>query len=80
MRPVRIAQIGINQYSHGVDIFHTLKSLPHLFDLQCYCLVEDERERMGERIQAEYAGVPELSFPPDYELTLFETLYKCCGV
>lgn len=59
MRPVRIAQIGINQYSHGVDIFHTLKSLPHLFDLPCYCLVEDERERMGERIQAEYAGVPE---------------------
>ena len=80
MRPVRIAQIGINQYSHAVDIFHTVRSLPHLFEFVGYAPVEDEQGRLGDRIAREYAGVPELSFPPDYELTLFKTLLQCCGV
>ena len=43
MRHIRIAQIGINRFSHGPDIFETLRALPDLFDIAGYALVEDER-------------------------------------
>ena len=78
MRRVRIAQIGINEYSHAVDIFHTVRSLPHLFEFVGYAPVEDERERLGDRIAREYAGVPELSLEsilsdPSIEAVTVET-------
>ena len=33
MRKIKIAQIGINRYSHAPEIFHTLKIHPELFEL-----------------------------------------------
>ena len=33
MRKIRIAQIGMNRYSHSGEIFYTLKNLPDLFEL-----------------------------------------------
>lgn len=44
MRKIRIAQIGVNRYSHGGEIFHTLNHLPELFEVVGYTFVEDERE------------------------------------
>lgn len=42
MKKIRIAQIGINQYSHGKEIFETLCKFPDIFEIAGYCLVEDE--------------------------------------
>ena len=44
MRKIRIAQIGMNRYSHSGEIFHTLTKYPDLFEIVGYALVEDERE------------------------------------
>ena len=61
MRRIRIAQIGINRYSHGPELFSTLKSHPELFDLVGYVLVEDERETCAVNLEKYYGGYPELS-------------------
>ena len=60
MRRIRIAQIGINRYSHGVDIFETLAALPEVFDIAGYALVEDERETCGDKLHV-FDGYPELT-------------------
>lgn len=60
MKKIRIAQIGTNRLSHGPDIFITLKSLPELFDIAGYVLVEDERETCAHRLHA-FDGYPELT-------------------
>jgi hypothetical protein len=44
MKPIRIAQIGMNRYSHAPEIFTTMKLHPEVFDLVGYAVVEDERE------------------------------------
>ncbi|MBQ8848797.1 MAG: Gfo/Idh/MocA family oxidoreductase [Clostridia bacterium] len=44
MRKIRIAQIGVNRYSHGGEIFYTLTHLPELFEVVGYTFVEDEKE------------------------------------
>ena len=61
MRKIRIAQIGINRYSHGPELFFTLKQHPDVFDLVGYALVEDERETCAQKIKDFYGGSPELS-------------------
>ena len=60
MKKIRIAQIGINRYSHGGDIFRTLKSLPELFEIVGIALVEDERETCEAQLWR-VAGYPELT-------------------
>ena len=45
MKRIRIAQIGMNRYSHAPEVFDTLKLHPEVFELVGYALVEDERER-----------------------------------
>ena len=44
MKKIRIAQIGMNRYSHAPEIFYTLSIHPEIFELVGYTLVEDERE------------------------------------
>ncbi len=61
MNPIRIAQIGMNRYSHAPEIFHTMKIHPELFDLVGYALVEDERETCADKIEKYFAGYPELT-------------------
>lgn len=61
MRRIRIAQIGINRYSHGPELFFTIKQHPEIFDLVGYVLVEDERETCAQKIADFYTGYPELS-------------------
>ena len=43
MKKIRIAQIGVNRYSHGGEVFYTLTKLQDIFEIVGYTLVEDER-------------------------------------
>ena len=61
MRKIKIAQIGINRYSHGGELFDTLRRLPEVFELVGYALVEDERQTCAEQIKRHYADYPELT-------------------
>ena len=61
MRKIRIAQIGMNRYSHAPDIFDTLKKHPELFELAGYCIVEDERETCKEKIEKYMSDSKELT-------------------
>ena len=60
MRKVRIAQIGMNRYSHAPEIFHTMSIHPEIFDLVGYALVEDERETCKEKLKC-FDDYPELT-------------------
>lgn len=60
MRKIRIAQIGINQYSHGPEMFTNLASLKDIFEVVGYALVEDERERCADKLRV-FEGYPELT-------------------
>lgn len=60
MRKIRIAQIGINLYSHGGEIFETLKSLPDYFEVVGYTLVENEAEISKHKLGV-FEGVPYLT-------------------
>ena len=61
MRKIRIAQIGMNRYSHAPEIFTTMKLHPEVFDLVGYAVVEDEHETCADKIEKYYAGYEELS-------------------
>ena len=60
MKKIRIAQIGINEYSHGRDIFNTLKALPDEYEIVGYALVEDEKEKFAH-ILSVFDGYKELT-------------------
>ena len=60
MRKIRIAQIGLNQHSHGRMIFETLTKFPEIFDIAGFALVEDERETCAAQLHI-FKGYPELS-------------------
>ncbi|MBR2335420.1 MAG: Gfo/Idh/MocA family oxidoreductase [Clostridia bacterium] len=60
MRRIRIAQIGVNQYSHGPEMFTNLTQLSDIFEVVGYALVEDERERCADKLHV-FEGYPELS-------------------
>lgn len=78
MKKIRIAQIGMNQYSHAPEIFYTMKIHPEVFELVGYALVEDERERCAAKIDKFFRGYPELSLEeilndPTIEAVTIET-------
>jgi len=52
MRKIRIAQIGVNFYSHGNQIFNSLVKQNDIFELAGVCLPENERERLPDRAAA----------------------------
>ena len=60
MKPIRIAQIGINTHSHGPQIFKEMKNLPELFEIAGYVLPENERERLPQKMK-NFDGYPELT-------------------
>lgn len=45
MRRIRVAQIGTSRYSHGMDIFATLKKHPEVFEIVGYAMPEGEKEK-----------------------------------
>lgn len=50
MRKIRIAQIGLNTFSHSVQIFNTLCRRTDLFDVAGICFPENEKERLPEHL------------------------------
>ena len=61
MKKIKIAQIGMNRYSHAPEIFHTMRIHPEVFELVGYAVVEDERETCAAKIEKFFAGYPELA-------------------
>lgn len=77
MRRIRIAQIGTSRYSHGSEIFGSLKKQSALFDIAGYTLPQGERELCPERT-AVFDGYRELSLQeilenPSIEAVTIET-------
>lgn len=77
MKKIKIAQIGTSVYSHGNDIFHTLKKLDDLFEIVGFCFPEKEREKFPEKMK-DFEGYPELSLEeiwsnPEIEAVAVET-------
>ena len=60
MKKIKIAQIGINRYSHANAVFMTLKKLRDVFEIAGYALVEDERETCKSKLSL-FDGYPELT-------------------
>ena len=51
MRKIRVAQIGLNTYSHSCEIFTTMKRLSDVFEIVGYVLPENERERLPHKVE-----------------------------
>ena len=60
MKKIRIAQIGVNRYSHALSVFNSLKTQPDIFEVVGYCLVEGEKERFEKELFV-FKGYPELT-------------------
>lgn len=77
MRKIRIAQIGTSQYSHGSQIFETIRRRSDIFEIAGYALPENEREKFPEQVKA-FEGyremtVEEILNDPDIEAVTVET-------
>lgn len=77
MKKIKIAQIGTNAYSHGPDIFNSLKNQSEIFDIVGYVLPENEKERLPKRLSC-FEGYKELSLEevlnnPQIEAVTIET-------
>ena len=60
MRKIRIAQIGMNKYSHANTVFQTLTEYPDVFDIAGYALVENERAECADKLHI-FDGYKELT-------------------
>lgn len=60
MKKIRIAQIGVNRFSHALSVFNSLKTQPDIFEVVGYCLVEGEKERFEKELFV-FKGYPELT-------------------
>ncbi len=77
MKKIKIAQIGTNAYSHGPDIFNTIKKQSELFEIIGYVLPENESEILPKRLDC-FDGYKELSLEevlnnPEIEAVTIET-------
>lgn len=77
MKKIKIAQIGMNQFSHADAIFQTLKKQNDIFEIVGYVLPENERERMPHKMH-NFDGYPELTLDevlsnPEIEAVTIET-------
>ena len=60
MKKIRIAQIGVNGHSHGLDIMNTLRKYSDLYEVVGYALPEGERERLPNKLSC-FEGLPEMT-------------------
>jgi len=51
MKKIRIAQIGINQYSHSLEILTSISKQSELFEVVGYALPEGEEERIPQKFE-----------------------------
>lgn len=77
MRKIKIAQIGINTYSHSNEIFGSLKKQSDIFEIVGYVFHEKERERIPHKAKAleEYKELTleEVLNNPEIEAVTIET-------
>ena len=55
MKKIKIAQIGINQYSHSLEILTSLSKQTDLFEVVGYALPESEAERIPQKYEKLHA-------------------------
>ena len=60
MRKIRIAQIGLNQYSHSAPILDSLLKQQDIFEVAGLVLPEGEQERLAQKAE-KYAHLPRLT-------------------
>ena len=51
MRKIKIAQIGVNQYSHSMEILTSISKQTDLFEVVGYALPENEKERIPQKYE-----------------------------
>ena len=77
MKKVKIAQIGTNGYSHGNNIWNSLRKQSDLFEIVGYALPENEREQIPNRTKDfdDYREmtVEEILNDPEIEAVAIET-------
>lgn len=77
MRKVKIAQIGINRYSHAIEVFNSLKRQEDIFEFVGIVLPENEKETMPHKYE-QVKDFPELTLrqvleDPTIEAVAIET-------
>ena len=77
MRKIKIAQIGMNMYSHANTIFSSIAKQTDIFEVAGYCLPENERERIPHKMNV-FDGYKELTLEeilnnPEIEAVTIET-------
>jgi len=77
MKKIKAALIGLNRYSHAMDIFYCVQKLGDMFELAGYVLPENEREKFPDLVKR-LEGFPELTLEevlnnPEIEAVLVET-------
>ncbi len=77
MKKIKIAQIGMNTFSHSKEIFLSMKNQSDIFEIVGYVLPENERERLPHKLDA-LKGYKELTLDevlnnPEIEAVAIET-------
>ena len=49
MKKIKIAQIGLNEYSHSLEIFQSLEKQGDIFEIVGYALPENEENRLPNK-------------------------------
>ncbi len=77
MKKIKIAQIGLNEYSHSVEIFESLQKQSDIFEIVGYALPENEEKRLpnkAARLQNyKKMTVEEILSDPEIEAVTIET-------
>ncbi|MBQ5816700.1 MAG: Gfo/Idh/MocA family oxidoreductase, partial [Oscillospiraceae bacterium] len=77
MKKIKIAQIGVNEYSHSQEIFGSITKQNDIFEFVGYALPENEEQRLSKRA-SELAAckkmtVEEILSDPEIEAVAIET-------
>ena len=77
MKKIKIAQIGVNTYSHSNQVFESLIKQNDIFEIVGYVLPENERERLPKKMDL-LEGYKELTLDevlndPEIEAVTIET-------
>lgn len=60
MQRIKIAQIGTSQYSHGSEVWNTLRQQDDIYELVGFALPENEREKFPNRM-VDFKGYREMT-------------------
>lgn len=60
MKKIRVAQIGTSKYSHGNEIFNTMRNNPDVFEIVGYAMPENEKEKFCAKMSP-FQNYPEMT-------------------